>query len=146
MEVLSRQHITFTCKVRHATPEARVKMWQTYQKTYDMLQKMVESDIRSTAKITKIYHLRWSSPWSAPGVAKHSSMWPWNSLSTYPPVRKPRGKESYYYVRAQRFMDKTDFYIKLNYRPSASSHPDITGVMVHSVCMKEASTIKSPLA
>lgn len=27
-------------------------------------------------------HLRWSSPWSAPGIAKHSSMWPWKSLST----------------------------------------------------------------
>lgn len=32
------------------------------------------------------------------------------------------------------------------HRPSASSHPDITGVMVHRVCMKEASTIRSPLA
>lgn len=54
-------------------------------------------------------HLRWSAPWSAPGIAKHSSMCPWNSLSTYPPVRKPRGKESYRLERVDSFLDKLSF-------------------------------------
>lgn len=35
------------------------------------------------------FYLRFSSPSSGVEIARHSSMWPWNSLRTWPPVRKP---------------------------------------------------------
>lgn len=35
------------------------------------------------------FYLRFSSPSSGVAIARHSSMWPWNSLRTWPPVRKP---------------------------------------------------------
>lgn len=34
-------------------------------------------------------YLRFSSPSSGVAIARHSSMCPWNSLRTWPPVRKP---------------------------------------------------------
>lgn len=36
-------------------------------------------------------YLRFSSPSSGVAMARHSSMWPWNSLRTWPPVKKPAG-------------------------------------------------------
>lgn len=129
-------------------------------------------------------HLRFSSPSSGVPMARHSSMWPWNSRRTWPPVRNPGRRNmphseyvnvSLWYVCTMGILNhnnktcRSSSYIneyvwvyticegctlllageqKVWSRcvPSASSHPEVNGVMFHRVCMKEASTIRSPLA